>query len=569
MIARISQYFFRILFYIRFYSGFKRVPEEGEPVDALSDKNVVYSPDTTLKNINFGVANAAYGNRFVILPFDYFTSIFTEQIPSKVSEEDKISLSKQNDLSRHDSNKDSVKYIESYERIKNSFLTAYRSQVNRENLAIRAIEEEVFHNKHLLRTSFWNFSNILSVYYRFCNSYLIYKRYKFDEKPLSNKRSLLIVDNLLNTYFIRNLMARYAIPIIEAYCHYRDTDLNQVKESYGNIVHSLCQDFLYLRSYLESRIGEETSSVMHHISRIVLDYHFADQVANKTGLDYMLFVKHFAGVPRRRFDAVKAFTLNASFNTGVDLIKQLNIKFDHTSSFEKKFTACLLFYGTNPKLIPSYLIHFILKGVVIGPYRKVFLSFLKRAIKGLFSEKVRVEDFYKNFPAIKSYGVNDEIFTVDPAMKAFKGNAFLIAKNSFEPTLAGEDGHVNIVNSQICETLLIQTIFLKALYWVCEKNENFDEFLHDYDLAFKARPFVADHRKLIESEVLPVFFDSAKPFRRKFRRSKFKGNNPIDNNFCKMFEEGIYELKLFVDSLDGTLKQKFLAFCDVNYSHGF
>lgn len=514
------------------------------------------------RNIVNGVTNAAYGNRFAIIPFKDFVAILMGKEPDKVVYEDMENISEQNKLIQL--NRNAKKFVPEFEQWRNRFLNAFETQKNKKNEALSILREEVFHHNHLLNTTTWTVSQALTVFYRLSTAYLTYYRYKLTSSISSENKHLSITISLLNTYFIRQLIARFSSPIVEAYFHYKDSNLDTIARTYGKPTYKFCKNYLLIDEYLEANFPTEKIKILDFISKVVMDYPFAYQITFYTGLDFLDFKAYFNMIPAKRFGVLKEFILNNKFKTSDELISKASLIINSPSQLEKKFASSILYYATKG-IIPQQLIFFILRQIFVTNYRKVIFHY----IRDLFLGGNKLNNLYSNMPAIKSFGLNDQIFNIDVAMKLFVGEAFVIAQNSLEPTLAGDDGYKDILHSEKCVSLLVQTIFIKALYVICESNWSLEKYIEDYALTYRARPFISSHKELIETEILPIFYEKAGDFKLIFEKCISDKVNPFDLQFARKFENAINDLVLFVNSQEELTRLKFLTFCDLNYLHGF
>lgn len=521
-----------------------------------------YITDIT-RNAQNGVTNAAYGNRFAIIPFKCFAAILYEKKIEDIDELVLSDLSKENKLVINREERNIDEFVHEFIDWRTRFIESFEKQNSDSNEALEILREEIFHNKHLSNTSTWSVSQALTVLYRLATTYLIHYRYKLNNEIQEKKHHLEITQLLLNIYFVRQEIARYTTPIAESYCHYKDTDLTKVGKIYGKKTEELCYDFLTLNNFLKINFPTETENIMDFISKIILNYPYAYQLTHCTGLDYVKFQHYFSMIPIERLKKVKDLVIQNKFSTSKELMSYIEGILNKPSKLETTFASSILYYATSI-LVPKQLILFILKQLAFTNYRKVLIHYLK----DIFSGGEKLNNPYSNIPAIRSFGEEDQFFNIDLAMDLFKDKeAFFIAQNSLEPTLAGDDGYTDILHSKRCESLLIQTILLKALYFVCE-NRKRDDFISDFTLSYRARPFIKSHRLQIEEDILPEFYSSAESFKL-YYKSRIQIRNPFDVYFAKKFELTVLQLVDFINSKDTETKLKFLTFCELNYAHGF
>ncbi len=559
--SRFIQWFVRLILSIKYNFKLEEVvlPESFD--DSDDDSIFQQSPATVSRNVANGVTNAAYGNRFVIIPFEYFAAIVLEKRLKDVTNEDLDSLSQENKLLNNEL--DTKAFAQEFENWRERFFSNYSKHAEKDIPPYSIINEEIFHNTHLGYTSTWTTSQALTVGYRLSSSYLTSYRDKLGIEIVEMPKHLEITSTLLNIYFIRQLIARNSTPFVEAYFHFRDENVDEIKTIYDPFTWARCRDYIWLEKYLTEAFPTEALDLLSFISKSILNYPYAFQLARLSGFDYVKFESYFDGIPLKRILAIRSLLESNKFVSAETLKASINSLFNAPSNFETNFAPVIMHYATNG-MVPQQLVSFVLRGAFLSKYRLVMFHYFLELFRG----GKKFDNSYSDMPAIRCYGMSDQVFNLDPAMKLFRGKAFLVARSSFEPTLAGENGFKNILQSDKCFSLLIQTVFLKAIYFVCEVGQPFHVFREDFSICYRARPWIVSHKAGIEA-LLEDFFTEAKRFEILYKIKKRETDLPFDIEFSREFEKGILNLASLIEKQDTLLRQKFLAFCEINYAHGF
>ncbi len=503
-----------------------------------------------------GGSLAQYAGRFVLISANDFSTI----LMGEGSNESQL-LEKYPALE----NKDNINaYIATYYKMVKDFYDCYDIKKNQDIDAIHAINEEFSHHKLVRETPTYIILNSLTIYYRICSSYLTY--YRYHNKELDMKVS----EALLNTYMIRSYITNLTYPIVEASYHYHE-DLSIIEKKYGIKIKEWCNRFLQIENALKGKIHDEKESIDKILllaQSVFLSFPFITSIINYTKIDYLKFIQFcnniFVKENEQLFNSIIKIIDSSDFRKNTFENFLINEKNNRTSNtqLDKEFQATLLFLATetSDSFIPSCLMKFVFKRLLVCKNKLVFLTIL--------SKKNDVNNEYKNYPPIKCVGFNNLSICIDGAMKIFKENTFIIAQNSFEPTFVGENGYINIVDSPICKTLLIQALLIKSLSLLILKiddnNFNNDTFRTEFSQLISNMP--KKHKDWIKEYILGMFYNHSKDILKDFKRIQ-----DIDmKTVAQRFENHILLLQRTINSINNEeQKSIFYKFCNVNYVHGF
>lgn len=502
-----------------------------------------------------GGSLAKYAGRFVLISANDFTQI----LMGNVCDEANL-LEKYPTLG----NKDNInKYIVEYNRFVRDFYKNYKEKENQNISAIRTINEEFSHHKLIRETPTFIILNSLTIYYRICSCYLTYYRY------YNKKMDIKVSEALLNTYLIRSYIAKITFPIVEASYHYHE-NLSDLKEKYGDEVKKWCEKFLEIENALnEKNVDKEyLSRILILIQRVFLSFFYIETIVNYTKIDLMKFIQfcevHYVKKNEEIYNNIIKEITSADFNKVTFEIFLETEKKNRMSNtqLDQELRASLMFLATetSKNFIPNSLFSFIFKRLVFCKNKLVFLTILTK-------KKKEVDDSYKEYPPIKCVGFKNFSWCIDGPMENFKGKTFIIAQNSFEPTLVGENGYINIVDSPICSTLLIHALLIKtlSLLFFNIENEQFDEIKFKQEFSQVLSNMPDNHKEWIKDYLLDLFYEKSKRILR-----GCNGISGIDiKEIAVRFENSIIELKKEIDSYDNKKRKSFYRFCDVNYVHGF
>ena len=501
-----------------------------------------------------GGSLAQYAGRFVLLSANDFATILMGS-----GGEESLLLEKYPALN----NKENINaYIEDYYKIVEDFYECYTKKKNQNIGAINAINEEFSHHKLIRDTPTYVILNSLTIYYRICSSYLTYYRYH-------NKNiDMNVSEALLNTYLIRSYITNITYPIVEASYHYHE-NLSVVEKKYGIKSKEWCERFLKIESILQCKKDVDKDSIdtiLLLVQSIFLSFPYITAI-NYTKINLIKFIQFCENIfivenedfynniikkiesPEFRKEKLEDFLINE------------RKKRTSNTQLDKEFQATLMYLATetSENFIPSSLINFIFKRLLVCKNKLVFLNIL--------CKKNDVDDAYKDFPPIKSVGFKNLSVCIDGSMKIFNGKTFIIAQNSFEPTLVGENGYINLVDSPICRTLLIQAILIKSLslllFNIDNNQFNKNKFVNEFGQLLSSMP--NEHKNWIKKDILDLFYNKSKGILQNLGRIQ-----DIDMKIVALrFEDSIMELQRKINSYDDNQKKIFYMFCDINYVHGF
>ena len=368
------------------------------------------------------------------------------------------------------------------------------------------------------------------------------------------------------SYFIRFQIINLTYPIVEASYHYNNKE--EISNQYGKEVIEWCDKFSKIDKILNEKIKNDNTvkKLMTLIQKVFLTFPFINIIVKYSNLDYIKFLEYCNNPYINKNNTIYEDLIKsiASKDFSSDkLEKRLKAEIENwttNTQLDKEFRASLMYLGTETTegFIPNSLKWFVFKRLLVCKNKLVFLSILIK------SNKKGVDKSYDEYPPIKCVGPNKQSLCVDESMKIFKGNSFIIAQNSFEPTLAGENGYVSIVDSKICKTLLIQALLIKSLSLLFINKEFSDEqFIQEFNPLLSAVAEGEDKEWL--TNVLKMIYDKAKKI--------LKNYNSIGDfkvkDVAEKFENCIEELQKWLKDIDENKTKLFLNFCDINYVHGY
>lgn len=513
-----------------------------------------------------GEIKANYANRFMQITFEYFASVMLDKDIKDISEKDLKDLSSINKGREYIEARKVENFKTLFEETQNRFFDNYKKQLAEyRNLSvIKTIEEEISHNKFVKDTPSSVFCNALTVYYRICSCYLTY--YRSNTSPLSCKNeNHQITCTLINIYLIRSIVNIQNYSIVEASYHYLH-NLEQVQCNYGKHVTRWCKDFLEIYELFFERVGLPTKAaeLTEAFQKTLLSYRFMSIIdavfVLKEKLSYVDFCEIFSrcGAKYNNPQIIK------------EKIKNKDVTIEEIEGFIEEIQSER--QDANGNVFRDVLVFLLASDFSSRELR----SFLWGRVPKSKNLRALLQMFIGNnylgdFPSVRCFGINDEFFNIDEAMISsnFEGEDFIIAQNSFEPTLLGDDGFHDIANSKYCNTLLIQNLLIKAIemIWRLEKKIDVGDFIKETQLCFETRPYARRFRTQIEVEILPSFLLKAIDFF--YTDGDQVEIKSIDITFAQKFEESILYLYEKVESLSEEVKKPFYAFCEQNYTHGY
>lgn len=540
------------------------LPNDEEPNSYSIDNHPQGRPCFT--SLNQGVTRATFSDRFMQISFKDFASVMLLKDVSSVTDEDLLKLSQSNTGRSLAQKKDAKGFRENFFRIQDQFIfNYYKQKENGQNCSvIDAIEEERQHNLLLKDTPTSIILNALTVYYRICSCYLTYCRGKAGY--VSDDDDFQVTKTLLNVYFIRRLIQAKNYPYIEAAYHYHE-DPESVAKNYGRITGRLSERFKNINDELNKVVSdEERDELMNMITKTMLYYRYVYTFTKKNkSFDFNLFSDSLSNYDKRNDDLIQVvFTIIGKnkdvYNELRDFLKREQEHRVTNTQLDKEFRSSLVYLSTETckDFIPINVKRFVI--------RRLFVTKNKRALFRMFLSKKELSDI----PSLRCFGVNDEFFNIDGAMKIFKGQDFIIAQSSFEPTLAGDDGYHDIASSKYCKTMLIQGLLLKIvgeLNSYADENPASlsncpDELKDRFSMCYESRPILLSKKNEINC-LLDVFIKQVDEFLKVCSKDLF------GIHAAKCFETIVNRLHEIVEEKSEDVKRVFYAFCDINYTHGY
>lgn len=530
--------------------------------------DTLYQPDykstsSTPTFTHLGAAHARAGGRFVLISFRDFASIMLNKDRNKITNDDLKALSEKNNAKELARKETATAFIEHFNKNQEQYINNFKQQCAKgENHdVIAALIEEQSHNSLIRDTPVFVILNALTIYYRICSCYLGYHRWRNHGKPLTKKRQLEVSAALINTYFIRRWIFNDIYPIVEAAYHYNSSNDDEIK-LYGNEVLKWCNTFNDIENDLRPHIAdkEKLDSVMTRIQQVLLAFPYIYVLTHASGIDFKKFRQAFQALQsdnKALIAEIKSKLTDDSFRVS-DFESYLDNEYSKrvsNSKLDQEFRASLLYLGTELKkgFIPKSLNNFLAGHLITCKNKK--------ALKQMLTSGSKMNDAYRDMPPVLAFGNDDQFFDIDPSMEIFDLDSFIIAQNSFEPTLAGEDGYTNLTVSKYCRPFLIHALYFKAVCEVYFSNPvNEKNYINHFDLLFDAKPYAAQKKKEI-NDMLKRFFEEAK--------SNVTTDCDLQLAFAKQFENSISGLYNEVEALDDDLKERFYSFCSLNYAHGF
>ncbi|SFD00906.1 hypothetical protein SAMN05421780_11920 [Flexibacter flexilis DSM 6793] len=543
-------------------------------------RNSVNSDFTTsyielIANNTSGSVNAVYGFRFVPIPFDFYVAVILDKELEDVTEEDKRKVSEENDLSLLEG----IDFLQKYEFLRNNFFLHYeKRKINFPNsdIVVKAIEEEFFHHNHVKNTSSWVLSNIFTLCYRISATYVCYRNYK--NKPIDLEVSKFCI----NMYFMQWGLNSANASFIEAYKHYTDDNLNEVKKNYGKEVHKLCLIFKELEEVCENKFTQQKHDMIEFVSKTVINFPFIDNFTKFSAKEFLSFYAPITTKERLK----KAIEILDNPSKDIDFLALKNeitnqLKFGN--DLEMSVPKAFVYYATA-KFIPSQLVWFVFwRSMTMFLRTTKYFSVMFSFMRNLIMKNKTIEDnAYKNLPAIQTSGINGEDFTFDFAMSMFKGNpkSFKKAAESFEPSLLG-DKSLHIKGASFTENhskerfrkLFIHKAFLRAIYYVVSfaPKENYIDAWDRYEeyclFAFRWLPFLDSYKNYIVENFLKLLFQNAMLLKEE-TNCNFSDveKDPIDDNFAIYFNKRLLNIESEINKLEN--KQIIYWYADANYRHG-
>ena len=511
---------------------------------------------------HLGKVPARSGGRFILLSFRDFASIMLDKERDEITDEDLKNLSEGNKGGELAKRETAEAFIEHFQNNKQQYITNFKAQcANGKNKdVIATLIEEQSHNTLIRDTPLFVILNSLTIYYRICSCYLGYHRCVNHNKPLTKDKELEVSAALINTYFIRRWIFNFAYPIVEAAYHYNSSNDDEINQ-YGEDVKNWCSVFNEIENGLNSHIAdkEKIKSLMTRIQQVMLAFPYIYVLTHVSKINFKAFQAAFQSleIDNERFIKQIKNKLNGQFDvTGFeDFLKAEYDKRVSNSKLDQEFLASLLYLGTERKedFIPKDLNNFLAKHIIKCKNKKALYTML--------SSGTKVNNAYRDMPPVLAFGNDDQFFDIDPSMEIFDTDSFIIAQNSFEPTLAGENGYVGLGASPYCRPFLIHALYFKAVSEVYFSDPvNKQNFIDSFDLCFDAKPYAAQKKEDM-IHLLGLFFDEAE--------KTVPRDRDVTKDFAKQFEKSISELYNEVELLDDDLKERFYSFCSINYAHGF
>ena len=499
-----------------------------------------------------GGSLAQYAGRFVLISANDFSTV----LMGEGCDESQL-LKKYPGLN----NKDDIDtYIDTYYEIVSDFYNCYNSKKEQDIEAIHVFNEEFSHHKLIRDTPTYVILNSLTVYYRICSSYLTYYRYHNKDMDMT------VSEALLNTYLIRSYITNITYPIVEASYHYRE-DLTEVETMYGNKIKEWCNRFNIIATGLSLKCvkDEVKNELLQLVQSVFLSFPYISAIIS-TKIDLIKFVNlcedYFIAENEALYEEIIKRIKSKDFRED-ELKDYLMIERNKRTSntqLDRKYYASLLYLATetSENFIPRSLIKFIFKRIPVCKNKYVLC-------KILFKKK-DVDDAYKDFPPIKCVGFKNQFICIDWSMDIFKGKSFIIAQNSFEPTLVGENGYINLADSPICRPLLIQALLIKSLsLMIFIDDDDFDENKFRIEFSQLLSNMPNEHKDWIEKDILDLFYNHSKEILKGFTRIQ-----DVDMGIvAQRFEDSIINLQRKINMYPEDKKESFYTFCDVNYVHGF
>ena len=357
----------------------------------------------------------------------------------------------------------------------------------------------------------------MTILYRITSCFLTYSRYNSYEnnKALTEEEELKATKFLINICLIRKSITKLSHPIVEAAYHYCDDNLLEIEQNYGRLTYFWCLSFRNIRTLLLEKGIEEnkTKYLMNKILRTFLYFPFIAVFWEKCkSFDYESFKdlnSEFEDSNTKLKEEIIEQIESRDF-TEDKLTKFLQEKQNNRTSYpkkvEKKFRSTLLALATiieDFDIIPEKIKTFVVERLHKSENSEVLFQIL------LSNQEL------DDFPSIRCFGLNDEFFNIDKAMSIFKGENFIIAQNSFEPTFAGDDGYNDIVHSKYCHTLLIQAIYLKTILFSYYRDTiecTFEDLEKELNLFFETRPYTKEYKKKILELIKNQFYERSLSF---------------------------------------------------------
>ena len=542
----------------------RSLPNDEEPNNYSEDNQVLGRSCFT--SMNQGVTRATFSDRFMQISFKDFASVMLLKDVGSVTDDDLLKLSRSNKGRLLAQKNDAKGFRENFFRIQDQFICNYKKQLeNGQNRSvIDAINEEYQHNRLLKDTPTSIILNALTVYYRICSCYLTFCRGKADY--VFGDDDYQVTKTLLNVYFIRRLIQAKNYPYIEAAYHYKE-DLESVAKNYGRVISRLAERYKSIEYGLNKVVSVgERDELMGMITKTMLFYRYVYTFTQKNkSFDFKQFVASMSNYDKKNDDLIQEVLNKIVKSKDVynELMAFLKEEQEHritNTQLDKEFRSSLVYLSTETykDFIPINVKRFVI--------RRLFVAKNKRALFKMFLSKQELSDI----PSLRCFGMNDEFFNIDEAMAIFKGQDFIIAQSSFEPTLAGDDGYHDIASSKYCETMLIHGLFLKIvgeLYSYVNENpaslSNCPDELYDrFSMCYESRPILLSKKNDI-NRLLNVFIQQANEF------LDTCSNDLFGVPAAKCFETSVIRLHEIVEEESEDIKRVFYAFCDINYTHGY
>lgn len=513
---------------------------------------------------HIGVAAAQYTGRFMIISFKDFASIMQNKDRNNITNEDLVNVSNSN-VGKQLADKT---HVQEFRVLFDNNLKLFKEnfeyqRITRSNPDVTdALIEEINHNRLIRDTPTFVILNTLTIYYRICSTYLGYHRFIHHNEPLTSQRDLEVSNALINTFFIRSWIISITFSIIEAAYHYKSpNDLMKYNEStnkWGKL-------FQEIDKSLSSVVLTETKrdNLMQKIQQVLLSYPYTYVITHISKINFKSFQNTYQSYLTENnsfIDNIKSYISSHKKNFNIcefDFFLNTELsKRTSNSILDKEFIASLLYLGTETThgFIPKSVFDFL--------FKHFFTCKNKRALINILKNARAANNAYTTMPPLVAFGLDDQFFDIDESMHIFRENDFIIAQNSFEPTLAGDDGFTNISDSQFCRPFLIHALFLKAVsyfHFTKPNNADLSDFLMSFDFFFEAKPYTSKKKEDI-TKLLISFYNEAQHY--------VTYKCVFDRDFTMKFEKSISDLYHMVEELELDTKKRFYSFCTINYTHG-